>query len=62
VIALAEQSGDVGLWDVAPVIKVVWNEGHGCNRNGRVEKEWSLEMGWKRERFWKKLFRSVGIL
>ena len=41
--------------------KVVWNEGHGCSGNGRVEKEWSLEMGWRRERFRKKLFRSGGF-
>ena len=42
--------------------KVVWNEGHGCSGNGRVEKEWSLEKGWRRrERFRKKLFRSGGF-
>ena len=45
---------------MAPVTKVVWNEGH-CSGNGRVEKEWSLEMGLRREIFRKKLFRSGGF-
>ena len=32
-----------------------------CNDNGRVEKEWSLEMGLRRERFRNKWFRASGF-
>ena len=32
-----------------------------CSGNGRVEKEWSLEMGLRRERFRKKWFRAGGF-
>ena len=48
-------------YEMWPVTKVFWNEGHGCSGNGKIEKEWSLEMGWRRERFRKKLFRSSGF-
>ena len=32
-----------------------------CGGNGRVEKEWNLEMGLRRERFRKKWFRAGGF-
>ena len=32
-----------------------------CSGNGRVEKEWSLEMGLRRERFRNKWFRASGF-
>ena len=46
---------------MAPVTKVVWNEGHGCSGNGRVEQ--SVKLGdelEKREILKKKKIRSVG--
>ena len=49
---------------MAPVTKVVWNEGHGCSGNGRVEQ--SVKLGdelEKREilKKKKKLDRWVGL-
>ena len=48
---------------MAPVTKVVWNEGHGCSGNGRVEQRVKLgdELE-KREILKKKKIRSVGLL